>query len=278
MNLPAIQSALRERNIDAWLFYDHHHRDPIAYRVLGLPASLMVTRRWFYLIPAQGEPLETGAQDRGRTPGFPARRQERVLRMAGVVRSTQGLPRQPQDDCHAVFAQQPGVHGFAGGCGNDRTDPRHGKERGQRGRPDRAIRSRPGPTSRFKRTSRRAMRSTTSQPRPSRRSADASAMAAQPNMRCSNGSWKPSGARIWSPTILPWWPSMPTAAIRTTSHTPKALLPFARATSFCWMSGRRKTLPVRSTTTSPGPDMSAKHRPTSSARFSRSSATHAMLA
>jgi len=58
MNLPAIQSALRERNIDAWLFYDHHHRDPIAYRLLGLPQSLMVTRRWFYLIPAQGEPLK----------------------------------------------------------------------------------------------------------------------------------------------------------------------------------------------------------------------------
>ena len=58
MDLPAIQAALRERNIDAWLFYDHHHRDPIAYRVLGLPASLMVTRRWFYLIPAQGEPVK----------------------------------------------------------------------------------------------------------------------------------------------------------------------------------------------------------------------------
>src|SRR5579872_2112531 len=56
MQVPAIQSALRERNIDAWLFYDHHHRDPIAYRVLGLPAELMVTRRWFYLIPAEGEP------------------------------------------------------------------------------------------------------------------------------------------------------------------------------------------------------------------------------
>jgi Xaa-Pro dipeptidase len=56
MNLPAIQAALREHNIDAWLFYDHHHRDPIAYRVLGLSTSLMVTRRWFYLIPAQGEP------------------------------------------------------------------------------------------------------------------------------------------------------------------------------------------------------------------------------
>lgn len=58
MDLPAIQAALRERNIDAWLFYDHHHRDPIAYRVLGLPKDLMVTRRWFYLIPAEGEPLK----------------------------------------------------------------------------------------------------------------------------------------------------------------------------------------------------------------------------
>ena len=58
MNLNAIQSALRERNIDAWLFYDHHHRDPIAYRVLGLPEELMVTRRWYYFIPAEGEPVK----------------------------------------------------------------------------------------------------------------------------------------------------------------------------------------------------------------------------
>lgn len=58
MDLSAIQKALRERSIDAWLFYDHHHRDPIAYRVLGLPDGLMVTRRWFYLIPAKGEPTK----------------------------------------------------------------------------------------------------------------------------------------------------------------------------------------------------------------------------
>jgi len=58
MDLSAIQHALRERNIDAWLFYDHHHRDPIAYRVLGLPESMMVTRRWYYLIPAKGEPTK----------------------------------------------------------------------------------------------------------------------------------------------------------------------------------------------------------------------------
>ena len=58
MNLQAIQAALREQNIDAWLFYDHHRRDPIAYRVLGLSDSLFVTRRWYYVIPAEGEPAK----------------------------------------------------------------------------------------------------------------------------------------------------------------------------------------------------------------------------
>lgn len=58
MNLPEIQAALREGGHECWLFYDHHHRDPIAYRVLGLPESMMVTRRWFYVVPAQGEPVK----------------------------------------------------------------------------------------------------------------------------------------------------------------------------------------------------------------------------
>jgi Xaa-Pro aminopeptidase len=58
MDLKEIQSALLERGLDAWLFYDHHHRDPIAYKVLGLSDQLMVTRRWFYLIPREGEPVK----------------------------------------------------------------------------------------------------------------------------------------------------------------------------------------------------------------------------
>jgi Xaa-Pro aminopeptidase len=56
VNLDAIQQALREQSIDGWLFYDHHHRDPIAYRILGLSATAHVTRRWYYLVPAVGEP------------------------------------------------------------------------------------------------------------------------------------------------------------------------------------------------------------------------------
>jgi Xaa-Pro dipeptidase len=56
MNLEQIQSALREQQVDGWLFYDHHHRDPIAYRILGLSDTLHVSRRWYYFIPAVGQP------------------------------------------------------------------------------------------------------------------------------------------------------------------------------------------------------------------------------
>ncbi len=51
-----IQAALRDETPDGWLFFDHHHRDPLAYRVLQFTPGSMVTRRWFYFIPAHGEP------------------------------------------------------------------------------------------------------------------------------------------------------------------------------------------------------------------------------
>ncbi len=76
MNLEAIQSELRARGLAAWLFYDHHRRDPIAYRILGLPETGLATRRWYYLIPAQGAPrklthrIESGALD-----GLPGERE-----------------------------------------------------------------------------------------------------------------------------------------------------------------------------------------------------------
>lgn len=64
-----IQIALREAKIDSWLFYDHHHRDPIAYRILGLDEESFVSRRWFCLVPAYGTPrklvhrIESGKLD-----------------------------------------------------------------------------------------------------------------------------------------------------------------------------------------------------------------------
>src|SRR5260370_25063372 len=56
MQIEEIQKALQEERLDGWLFFDHHQRDPLAYRVLGLSQASTVTRRWYYLIPANGEP------------------------------------------------------------------------------------------------------------------------------------------------------------------------------------------------------------------------------
>jgi len=72
MNLEKIQAALREQQLDGWLFYDHHHRDPIAYRILGLSDSLHVSRRWYYLLPAEGEPRKlTHRVESGKLASLP---------------------------------------------------------------------------------------------------------------------------------------------------------------------------------------------------------------
>ena len=72
MNLEHIQEALREQQVDGWLFYDHHHRDPIAYRILGLSDKGHVSRRWYYLIPAEGEPRKlTHRVERGKLDSLP---------------------------------------------------------------------------------------------------------------------------------------------------------------------------------------------------------------
>lgn len=56
MDLARIQEALRREKLDGWLFFDHHQRDPLAYRVLGIQPRRHVTRRWYYVIPASGAP------------------------------------------------------------------------------------------------------------------------------------------------------------------------------------------------------------------------------
>jgi Xaa-Pro aminopeptidase len=56
MNLESIQCEIQKAGLDGWLFFDHHGRDPLAYRVLGLETAGHVSRRWYYFIPAQGEP------------------------------------------------------------------------------------------------------------------------------------------------------------------------------------------------------------------------------
>ncbi|MGH9789988.1 MAG: M24 family metallopeptidase [Candidatus Acidiferrales bacterium] len=67
-DIKAIQAELRAAKMDGWLLYDLYHRDLIAYKVLGLD-SVLAKRRWFYMIPAKGEPrklvhrIEAGVLD-----------------------------------------------------------------------------------------------------------------------------------------------------------------------------------------------------------------------
>ncbi len=69
VNLDNMQAELRDQQLDGWLFYDHHYRDPLGYRILGLGKGLHITRRWFYFVPAVGEPqklvhrIESGRLD-----------------------------------------------------------------------------------------------------------------------------------------------------------------------------------------------------------------------
>jgi Xaa-Pro dipeptidase len=72
MNLEAIQSALTEAGFDGWLFYDHHHRDSIGGRILGLDEKAHITRRWYYYVPAKGEPRKLVHRiEQGRLDSLP---------------------------------------------------------------------------------------------------------------------------------------------------------------------------------------------------------------
>lgn len=51
-----IQEALKEEQIDGWLFYNFRGSNVFATRIISLPSHIMQTRRYFYFIPATGTP------------------------------------------------------------------------------------------------------------------------------------------------------------------------------------------------------------------------------
>jgi Xaa-Pro dipeptidase len=56
-DVAAVQEALKTAKLDGWLLYDFHGSNPIAARLLGTAdGAKMTTRRWFYLVPAAGDP------------------------------------------------------------------------------------------------------------------------------------------------------------------------------------------------------------------------------
>src|SRR5437763_1502186 len=72
MKLDLIQAALREAGHDGWLFYDHHHRDPVGESILGLDPKAHITRRYYYFVPATGEPRKLVHRiEQGRLDSLP---------------------------------------------------------------------------------------------------------------------------------------------------------------------------------------------------------------
>jgi Xaa-Pro dipeptidase len=70
-----IQAALREANLDGWLFYDFRRSDPLAYRILKIPSGGVTTRRWFYYVPVVGEPVKVvHSIERFRLDALPGRK------------------------------------------------------------------------------------------------------------------------------------------------------------------------------------------------------------
>src|SRR4051794_20270052 len=55
-DLASVQSALREQQLDGWLLYDFRGLNLLARRILGMSNDSMLSRRWFYFVPVQGEP------------------------------------------------------------------------------------------------------------------------------------------------------------------------------------------------------------------------------
>src|SRR5262245_57245885 len=76
--IPEIQQALRDADLDGWLFAVFQLNDPISLDLLGLSGGHLVTRRCYYLVPAKGEPkklvnrLEPAMLDRlpGKTAAY----------------------------------------------------------------------------------------------------------------------------------------------------------------------------------------------------------------
>jgi Xaa-Pro aminopeptidase len=58
IDVRAVQQALRDQGLDAWLWYDFQGANPIAQRLAGIGSDggHLASRRWFYLIPVTGEP------------------------------------------------------------------------------------------------------------------------------------------------------------------------------------------------------------------------------
>src|SRR5437764_4407492 len=93
-DLSSVQKAIQDLGLDGWLLYDFRGLNVLARRVLGLNPEHILSRRWFYYVPAQGEPrklvhrIEAAALDAypGKAKTIYLRWQELEAGVAGLVK------------------------------------------------------------------------------------------------------------------------------------------------------------------------------------------------
>ncbi len=126
--IEAIQAALRAEGLDGWLFFDHHRRDPLAYRVLKFEPGQMVSRRWYYLVPAEGEPrklvhkIESHVLDPlpGATTQYSGWRDQKVL-LPALLAGCKSVAMQYSPNCAVPYVSNidAGTVELVRGCGVD---------------------------------------------------------------------------------------------------------------------------------------------------------------
>ena len=219
--LPAIQSAIQQLGFDGWLLYDFRGLNVLARRVLGLATDAMLSRRWFYFIPARGEPrklvhrIEPGALD-----AFPGSRtiylrwQELEAGVAGLVQGSKRVAMEyvPRNANPYVSRVDAGTVELVRSCGPEVVpsgdlvqmfEACWGDEQwAMHLEAARHTRSAYDVAWKF------------------HRRADSSGRARSANWTCSGASWITSRNTKWSATTRRSWPSDRTAAIRTTNRGP----------------------------------------------------------
>lgn len=99
LDLSAVRAALKAEGLDGWLLYDFRGINPIAADVTGVAkqGGHLATRRWYYLIPAVGEPraLVHAIEPRAlaHLPGLAEQYAQREQLEAGLARLVGGLRR-----------------------------------------------------------------------------------------------------------------------------------------------------------------------------------------
>jgi len=106
-DIVAVQRSLSAEGLDGWLLYDFHGSNPIAARLVGTAnAAKMTTRRWFYLVPAVGEPRGlVHAIERTTLDALPgqktvyAGRQQLEAGLAGLLRGLKRVAMEYSREC-----------------------------------------------------------------------------------------------------------------------------------------------------------------------------------